>query len=161
MSSSSAGTVKDSETVLPVPVSSRDCAAALSPRVALRLQPAEGEHAANDIAEVLGRLIVAGLGAEGAGQPAVDMACRGEPLHRADLVGNLFGELRLAGQHVEPADGPRVVGPLDVADELHHLVVAGDAVRAHLGVDGALDGGALADGDEAGLEERDGHAWAW
>ena len=81
----------------------------------------------------------------------------GEPLDGADLRGNLVWQLGLAGEHVEATDGPRVVGPFDVADELHHFVVAGNALRAHLGIDGVLDGGALADGDEARLEEGDRH----
>ena len=74
MSSTSAGTVKESETVLPVPVSSSDWPAALSARIVLRLQASERQDAANDVAEVLGGLVVAGLGAHRRRQTAVDVA---------------------------------------------------------------------------------------
>ena len=46
-------------------------------------------------------------------------------------------------------------------DELHHFVVAGDALRAQLRVDGALDARDVADGDEARFEEGENAGRAW
>ena len=137
MSSISAGTVNESATVLPVPVSWSESMSAVGSRVRLRLHPAQREEAPDDVAQVLGGRVVARFGAEGARHAAVDVTGRREPLDRGQLARDLARQLRLAREDVEAADGPGVVVPVDVGDELHHLVVAGDAVRGQLRVDGA------------------------
>ena len=80
------------------------------------------------------------------------------PATASHLTGGIFvrdlgGQLGLAGNQVEPADGPRVVALLDVLDEVHHLVVAGDALRAELRVNRVLHAREVADRNQPGFEE--------
>ena len=134
---SSAGTAKESATVLPVPDSCSDLISAPAFGSDLADHLAEGERAADLTAQELGRLRRRSLRREGCRRPAVDVTGGGEPLDRGHLAGDLGRQVRLAGDRVEAADGPGVVAVGDLADQLHHLVVAGDRVRGQLGVDGA------------------------
>ena len=54
-----------------------------------------------------------------------------------------LGRDRRTGQGIESSHAPGIA-VVDVRDEAHHLVVAGDvAVAGRFGVDGPLDGGEL------------------
>ena len=55
---------------------------------------------------------------------------------------------------VETADHPRRVRAADVVYELHEVGVLGEVVPAGGGVNRALDGGRIAEREEARLDER-------
>ena len=137
MSSTSDGTENESVTVLPVPDS---CSEFMSAIAFGSFASAEREQALDDLAEVVGRLHR---------RASRRAACRLTPpsmwvmtakvLIAGSLLAISAGQLRLVRDGVEAADRPGVVALVDVGDELHHVVVAGDAVGGELRVDGALD----------------------
>src|SRR4051812_19775195 len=110
-------------------------------RIGLRLHACEAEDAAHHVAQILRCLIVFRFSAERSRQSAIHMSGGGEPFDLRKTRGNLLREPGLRSEDVEASDGPGVVALADVVHELHHFVVAGDAVSGELRVDRVLDGG--------------------
>src|SRR5262249_23178236 len=143
--STSAGTVKESATVLPVPESWSDSTIAAlrgSAWACRRARPEEPRGTSRRVSRGLRAPPARPRGrAQAAGHPAVHVPCRGKPLDLRKARRNLFWKICMRGEDVKTADGPRVVAAADVGNQLHHFVIACNAVRGELGIDGSLDGG--------------------
>ena len=107
-SNASAGIANDSSTVLPATLTSSDACQRLQLGLRARLHLGQRQESADDVAQVVRRLVVARLGADGAADAAVDVAADREPGDRRNLARHARGQMRLLLDRVEAADRPRV-----------------------------------------------------